>query len=128
MSSKFRRPNVKPAQKDRSEKRSDHVELHIPLKAKTASNLAALNAEVQRTQDAAQRAADLWQAGVMPILTEHEFTSGRVLNITEKEPFEIVIAVPRAEAERAREREGLSITELPPQQQAVLPIKPPKRE
>lgn len=70
-------------------------EVRIPLKQKTAENIMQLNQQVTATLAAAQDAQVKLQNHVLPILTEHDILNGRVVEVTEKKPYELVLMVPR---------------------------------
>lgn len=70
-------------------------EVRIRLKKKTAENIMQLNAQVTEAVIALQDAQVKLQNHVLPILTERDILDGRVVEVTEKEPYELVLMVPK---------------------------------
>lgn len=71
-------------------------ELRIPIKKKTAQNILAMNTMVgQKQQELTEAQANL-QNHVLPLLTERGLPDGSlVTQVTEKEPWELVVMVPK---------------------------------
>lgn len=70
-------------------------EIRIPLKQKTAENIMQLNAQVTAKMAELEDAQVKLQNHVLPILTEHDILNGRVVEVTEKKPYELVLMVPK---------------------------------
>lgn len=70
-------------------------EIRIPIKKKTAENIIRMNAFVAEKQAELQDALGQMQNHVLPILTERGYEKGRVVQVTSKEPYELVLEVPK---------------------------------
>jgi SOS response regulatory protein OraA/RecX len=75
-------------------KAKSEKEVRIKLKKKTAENIIELNDQVSVKLAEFKEAQVRLQNHVLPILTEHDILDGRVVEVTEKEPFELVLMVP----------------------------------
>lgn len=71
-------------------------ELRIPLKEKTARNILALNNLVGQKMGELQEAQVNLQNHILPICTERGVPEGaRIVQVTEKAPWELVLKVPK---------------------------------
>lgn len=72
-----------------------YVEKRIPIKKKTAENIARVNQEVTQKADELQQLQKNLEMHIMPLLTEAGVEAGRVVQVTEKPPYELVVQLPK---------------------------------
>lgn len=70
-------------------------EIRIPIKKKTAENILRMNGAVAAAQRQAEDAQRELINHTLPLLTERGIENGRVVQVTEKEPYELVVMVPK---------------------------------
>lgn len=70
-------------------------EVRIPIKKKTAENIVAMNNAVAKAQAELANAQREQINHVLPILTENGYERARVVEVSDKEPFYLVVMVPK---------------------------------
>lgn len=70
-------------------------ELRIPIKQKTAENIATLNTMVEQKRGELQKAMADLSNHILPLVTEGKVPEGaQVEQVTDKPPYELVVRVP----------------------------------
>lgn len=70
-------------------------QVRVPIKKKTAENIMAMNAEVSRCRALLADAQRNLENHVLPLLTERGLEKLLVIEVTEKEPYELVLEIPK---------------------------------
>jgi hypothetical protein len=70
-------------------------ELRIPIKKKTAENIWRMNQAVAQAVAQVKEAQRELENHILPLLTERCLEGATVKEVTEKEPYQLVVLVPK---------------------------------
>lgn len=82
-------------EKRRAAEKPKFKDVRLPIKKKTAENILKMNAIVSQKQAELQQAIEQMQNHILPLITEAGLENGRVVQVTEAPPYELVIQVPK---------------------------------